>query len=999
MDSSFSIVITDQELKLRRFLNVIGDPCEKEPRTSRQEESPVRHDSFVRDDERRAYEIEHFIDTEENYVQKLRALVNSIALPLKALAHTRNPILNIFKHATIFVNCEQLLEVNEAFLADIKQLNTNSDYCFGDVCARNMNAFDCYRKYLSGKRGSEELQKKEYAENQAFRSFIVRAKEDPQARALEGTLSALLMEPVQRISRYALQLGVIIKYTPKTHPDWIGLTKAHEKVDDIAKMLEDDLTKLANMLHNLYTSIKDSPCSLINQSRSLVTHLDATEIHRETLKPIRPVTLFLFTDKLMVASRHSHQTKSMEACGMNDDKSTASGSFIPKKLDRIRPNQMLKFKGWVDVEQVELFEGIQDRPDSFVLRVSSAQEQQQQQQQPQDQQSSDSTAYFQKCARLFAAIPPKESRTSLEATYVETCQEFIASFQKTQALSRRYESTDETFSRSWQGLDVYSNFYTPNSYGTAKYRNNIAIAYVEEGSDIDVNSLISQVNTPWIIGLVQSDTKGYRLSLLSKINLAERDLDRTNGSDNGNKENNEFVSVFWYNVIMCERRLRHASGFTLVHDKNTEQELEKRSRSRSRSRSLSRSASVVTLTKIFGSRSRSTSPSRSQVSLSSSLSSPLVHNVAPPKKRNSFGPIIRPQSHRPRAKSLSVDSTPIVKPRPQSQIIQKTSEPSEPNEPSVSDLQPYDLVKRQENGGKRNSKVILDLSLKRRSMPENHWAANPSIQKRPSEATVDYSQTHEKRSLGDMDIINDIHSRPSSRSSTTSTVSSNQHTNHSYTHSSFNTLSSLTSQSTRSSLSLEDLEITKDIRTPNYFNASTLFSDPVDNDDYASQVHEKYMTQKRTNSNDKITRKFLQERPLLATIVPQKANSSQNAVHQLTKDMNASLCKLIERCNDMELQARRVTDQIQPSTEGDVLQDICKELRSDTYAMYHHLNTKLGDILGILETNAQQPTSASIQTPPSDEDSKEKMDTVLSQRDYWYRRANELNQQLIESRK
>ncbi|KAL0075807.1 Dbl homology domain-containing protein [Phycomyces blakesleeanus] len=533
-----------QELKLRRFLNVIGDPCEKQPGAARQEVSPVRHDSFVRDDDRRAYEIEHFISTEENYVQKLRALVNSIALPLRAQAHSRNPILNSFKHATIFINCDQLLEVNEVFLAELKQLNNStSDDCFGDVCARNMNAFDCYRKYLSGKRGSEELQKKEYAENQAFRSFIVRAKEDPRAKALEGTLSALLMEPVQRISRYTLQLGVIIKYTPKTHPDWIGLTKAHAKFDEIAKMVEDDLTKLANMLHNLYTSIKDSPCSLINQSRSLVTHLDATEIHRETLKPIRPVTLFLFTDKLMVASRHSHQTKSMEVCGMNDDKSSTSGSFIPKKLERIRPNQMLRFKGWADVEQVELFEGIQDRPDSFLLRVSSAQEQQ-----PQDQQCSDSTAYFQKCARLFAAIPPKESRTSLEASYVETCQEFIASFQKTQALSRRYEPTDETFSRSWQGLDVYSSFYTPNSYKTAKYRNNIAIAYVEEGSDIEIESLISQVNTPWIIGLVQSDTKGYRLSLSSKINLAERDLDRAaSGSDNGNKENNEFVSVFWYN--------------------------------------------------------------------------------------------------------------------------------------------------------------------------------------------------------------------------------------------------------------------------------------------------------------------------------------------------------------------------------------------------------------------------------------------------------------------
>ncbi|KAI7872826.1 hypothetical protein BDF14DRAFT_33746 [Spinellus fusiger] len=667
-----------------------------------------------------------------------------------------------------------------------------------------MNAFDCYRKYLLGKKSAQKHQKREYIENQAFRSFLLRAADDPRAKEWKGMLEGLLIEPVQRISRYTLLLQEILQYTPNTHPDWIGLTKTYAKFQDIAMMVDDDLTKLANMLHNLHTSIKDSPCSLINQSRTLVTHLDATEIHRETLKPIRAVTLFLFADKLMIASRPSHQSKGMDILTAKEDKDTSTGSFIPKKLERIRSSQTLKFKGWADIEQIELFDGNQDRPGSFLLRASPAQEQQP----AQDQMASEAAAYLHKCPRLFSVVPPKEN-TSLLDSYIETCKDFIATFQKTQALARRYATTDETFSRTWQTLDTFSNFYTPENYINARYKNNIAIAYVEQGLEFDLKSLASPNNTPWIIGFVQADVRGFRFTLCSKLDLLERNPRHVTNTTEDEKYTNDFHCIFWNNVIMCERQLRYASLFANVHDKTTEEELQKQPRSRSRSRSLSRSTSVATLTKLLIHRSRSTSPSRSQKSpISISSSTPLVRPATDTEQQASHTTTERPPVRRNRAKSMSLDTNLMqLSPR-----TQKTSKEML-HQVSLSELRPYHLAPRPE----ASSLPIMnekDKSHNRRSMPESLWTSN--LMKRYSDNDTLRTESPIRYELSDkisaanhsVDKTDTESTHSSSRNNTPSITSAHYSNHNSSPHSSLsNTFSSFTSHSTRSSLSLEDLEV------------------------------------------------------------------------------------------------------------------------------------------------------------------------------------------------
>lgn len=140
-------------------------------------------------------------------------------------------------------------------------------------------------------------------------------------------------------------------------------------------MADDNRTRLARMFLNLYNSIKGSPCSLVNQSRRLIHHVDATELDIMTRKPLRPVTILVFTDKVLVASRPSYFVSGSDLCGIDNDVTSPNGStasFLAKKAEKtLKKDRSLKFKGWSDIDQVELFNGPASHGSSFLLRVNS----------------------------------------------------------------------------------------------------------------------------------------------------------------------------------------------------------------------------------------------------------------------------------------------------------------------------------------------------------------------------------------------------------------------------------------------------------------------------------------------------------------------------------------------------------------------------------------------------------------------------------------------------
>ncbi|KAI9258531.1 hypothetical protein BY458DRAFT_279964 [Sporodiniella umbellata] len=562
--------------QLDQFLQIIGTRLPKNSilKTNKKSSPPVAVDNFERDDDKRAFRIQEFIKTEQSYIKTLNALLKYAVNPLKSVMHRKDCILNAFKCTKIFLNVDQITSANQKFLNDL--LDEDS---FGATCQKHMKNFECYRKYLLEQGEAQKLHTKEYKSNPAYKRFLSKAREHPDFK--KRRLEDILVEPVQRISRYSMMLRDILQLTPKDHPDYPGLKSACEKSRTIATLDDDDPTKAATMLLSLYQAIRESPCSLINQNRSFVAHLDAMEIHGVTNKPTRAVTLFLFTDKILVASRSSLDSKEVDIEELLDTNTPILYSKLTSKKE-----SALRFRGWADIETIELFDGVSDRPGSFILSANSRHE-------THDTNINSFEHYFYKGPRLFSFLPPKEDLASHQINdHHQKWLDFKSLYQKTAALVREYEPNDLTFHRLWNDVPVFCNIYDQETYTRVKYKSDCTLIYAD--TEFPAESLfLNSTPTPWTIGLVYpEDMKGFRFNLCTKVGYTDPYRDRAEES----QQTLDFESIFWNNLCFLNQCLRFSPHYIEQNAFINQRAL---SRSLSRSKPITRATSIPTLGKLF----------------------------------------------------------------------------------------------------------------------------------------------------------------------------------------------------------------------------------------------------------------------------------------------------------------------------------------------------------------------------------------------------------------
>ncbi|KAI8640505.1 hypothetical protein BD408DRAFT_419625 [Parasitella parasitica] len=629
---------TSQQIQLEQFLNIIGTEIHEQAScfhgsSPHNAQSSIQNAAFKEvemNDEKRQFRIQEFIKTEKSYVDTLRTIVNHVVKPLRATMQQKNSILNTFKCQKIFLNIEQIMKVNSDFLEDLASANNN----FGEMCQKHIIKFECYRKYLLEQSEAQKLHAKEYKANQSYKRFLSKVKDHADFK--RKRLQDILVEPVQRISRYSMMLRDILQLTPKNHVDYVGLFVACEKASEIATMADDDPTKTATMFLNLYQAIKDSPCSLINQKRSLIAHIDAIEIHRVTNKPTRAVSIFLFTDKILVASRSSIDSKEIDLQQLLDNSNgicptNSSSASLLRSNNYYKPEKPhLKFKGWADIESIEMFEGVTERPGSFVLSATTAPE-----------SSADHVSnitsfekYFFKGPRLYSILPAREEALLSKpkrADCMNKLTAFRGVYQKTRALMKRYEpATDKAYYKMWRGIPSYCNVYDQDSYIRAKYKNDSTIIYVDD-NDTNIDHLFASRNAlynPWIVGLIQpEDMKGFRFNICAKANLLMAQQYKKSS-----EKTIDFESIFWNNMLYLDQCLKNSTEYSAQVILKLQQSLQGQSPqqsshhlTRSRSKTMPRTSSIPSLGKLFNSNaSRSVSPS-SIVKKSRSASYQLQH--------------------------------------------------------------------------------------------------------------------------------------------------------------------------------------------------------------------------------------------------------------------------------------------------------------------------------------------------------------------------------------
>ncbi|KAJ2094492.1 hypothetical protein GGI09_005377, partial [Coemansia sp. S100] len=256
-------------------------------------------------EEKRNNVIQELIATERSYVEKMRALIDIYAVPLRSAARSaNNALIPAYDAHVVFGNIERVSEVNERFLGDLEAWSRGEmdpKETIGSLCRDHFVDFHVYKRYINGYQHALVMSRELEAKNPLYAAFLQRAREREECRKLG--ISDLLIMPVQRIPRYTLLLSDLIKLIPEDDPDVPRIQLALERVNEIGQLADNQVAESVAELHHIHTTIEGCPPNLISASREFIGAIDASEIDLATGAPKKPMCLLVFSDLLMVVER------------------------------------------------------------------------------------------------------------------------------------------------------------------------------------------------------------------------------------------------------------------------------------------------------------------------------------------------------------------------------------------------------------------------------------------------------------------------------------------------------------------------------------------------------------------------------------------------------------------------------------------------------------------------------------------------------------------------
>ncbi|KAI8319579.1 Dbl homology domain-containing protein, partial [Martensiomyces pterosporus] len=224
--------------------------------------------------------IQELIATERSYVEKLRALIDIYAVPLRSAARSaNNSLIPAYDAHVIFGNIERVSEVNERFLGDLEAWQKGEmdpKETIGSLCRDHFVDFHVYKRYINGYQHALESSRELEAKNPLYAAFLQKAREREECKKLG--ISDLLIMPVQRIPRYTLLLTDLLKVTPEDDPDAQRIQLALERVNEIGQLAGNRIAESVAELHHIHTTIEGCPPNLISASRAFIGAVDASEI-------------------------------------------------------------------------------------------------------------------------------------------------------------------------------------------------------------------------------------------------------------------------------------------------------------------------------------------------------------------------------------------------------------------------------------------------------------------------------------------------------------------------------------------------------------------------------------------------------------------------------------------------------------------------------------------------------------------------------------------------
>ncbi|KAF9366556.1 hypothetical protein BGX34_001101 [Mortierella sp. NVP85] len=554
----FDIVIPNQEShsetekeQFWTFFRGLGDPIEAEsylPQASKIALNMPSMEAGTKTEEQRLEALAELIETESSYNKRMQDSVNvsdvhgsgyledygdiiwKIYLKeVRSSITAVSPPMSKYEMRVVFSNIEQILAASTEFLKDLREYqNSNSKtLSLGDICRKNLQMMGCYKQYLMRYKRAQETHSSLTKKNPAYRALQEKCVQTTGVQ----TLSNLLIEPTQRIVKYPLLFKGILSGTAEDSPDVDGLRDAAEIASQIAHMEKAKPEQRAELLFNLRSIIENCPDSLLSQNRNIVTYLDGYETNLLTGERGRPITLILFSDKVMIVRRpkgasgevlfqlkedeearkrkekeekdRKEREKRLKKEGLfsskdssNDFEKNSSASQgsggVMSSLNILRKDW--KFMGWMDLLKLKMAIVEQSDPEGLFCITTR-----------------NHTETKEDLWETTRGILPDvlDKRDAFISKFYETL-----TLAKAEAVSNGPEYTSRLHVAE---LELFCNVFTQSQYRDFKFKGEATLFYTSAPNPpVDI---IPFTRLPQFVGMVQATDVGFRAVMRSKINL------------------------------------------------------------------------------------------------------------------------------------------------------------------------------------------------------------------------------------------------------------------------------------------------------------------------------------------------------------------------------------------------------------------------------------------------------------------------------------------------
>ncbi|TRY58820.1 hypothetical protein DNTS_022330 [Danionella cerebrum] len=191
----------------------------------------------------RANVVKEIMDTERVYIKHLKDICEGYIRQCR-----KHP--SMFTESqlkTIFSNIEEIYRFQRKFLKDLeKKYNSENPHLseIGSCFLQQEEGFSIYSEYCNTHPvACAELQR--LMKQSKYKHFFEACRLLQQM--IDISIAGFLLTPVQKICKYPLQLGELLKYTPKDHSDFTGVCAAHKAMKNVASLINERKRRLESI--------------------------------------------------------------------------------------------------------------------------------------------------------------------------------------------------------------------------------------------------------------------------------------------------------------------------------------------------------------------------------------------------------------------------------------------------------------------------------------------------------------------------------------------------------------------------------------------------------------------------------------------------------------------------------------------------------------------------------------------------------------------------------